>query len=272
MNFTLLGALRSIERYRRRSEFYRSWETSLRTHKDLTLALTQMAPPEGADLAAARDYMVEGLAKGRPVGVIAKLRPDLFPTLDCLLLATGEGFGTLPDSLRLLSEYYIRDFTRLTRVRGWLGAPIVLWIAGSFVVPFPLVWDVSTKSYSGAIIASVAALYLLGGIPASLLYSLAQSADFIRRPRFAWTLGMGLESGLTFAGAARLAATVSGIEAVGRHLDAIPTKRLKTLSLTEMLDGSGVWPEMLAQVKLADASSEYLSTLRVFAEHLESPP
>lgn len=272
MNFTLLGALRSIERIRQRSEFYRSWETSLRTHKDVTLSLTQMTTPEGSDLAAARDYLVEGLGKGRPVGVIAKLRPDLFPTLDQLLLATGEGFGTLHDSLRLLGEYYMREFTRVSRVRGWLAVPIVVWIVASFVVPFPLVWDVSTKAYSAAIIASVVTLYLLGGIPASLLYSLVKSADFVRRPRFAWTLAMGLEAGLTFAAAARLAATVSGLTPVGRHLDGIPMKTLKTMSLSAMLEGSGVWPEMLAQVQLADAASEYLSTLRVFAEHLESPP
>ena len=272
MNFTLLGALRSVERLRRRSEFYRSWETSLRTHKDVALALAQMDPPQGPDLTAARDYLAEGVGKGRPVGVIVKLRPELFPPLDHLLLTTGETYGSLPDSARLLSEYYIREYTRLARVRGWLALPIIAWIVGSFVVPFPLVWDAGTRAYSGAIIASVAGLYLLGGVPASLVYSVAQAANFIRRPRFAWTLAMALEAGLTFAGAARLAATVSGLATVGRHLDGIPTKTLKTMSLSAMLSGSGVWPEMLAQVKLADAAGEYLSTLRVFAEHLESPP
>lgn len=272
MNFTLLGALRSIERHRRRSGFYRSWETSLRKQQDLTLALSQMDPPEGADLVAARDALVEGVARGRPVGVIAKLRPDLFPALDHALLATGEGYGALADAARVLSEYHLREYTRLARVRGWLTGPLIAWIVASFVVPFPLMWDVSTRAYSGAIIGSVAALYLLGGIPASLLYSVAQSANFIRRPRFAWVLVMGLEVGLTFAAAARLAATTSGLTQVDRHIEGIPAKALKTMSLTAMLEDSGVWPEMLAQVRRADAASEYLSTLRIFAEHLESPP
>ncbi|HVZ48109.1 MAG TPA: type II secretion system F family protein [Gemmatimonadaceae bacterium] len=272
MNITLIGALRSIERIRRRTEFYRSWETSLRTHKDVTLSLTQMLAPDGTEFAEVRDYLVEGLRKGRPVGVIAKLRPDAFPTLDQLLLATGEGFGTIHDSLRVLGEYYLREYARLARVRRWMAAPIVLWIVAAFVIPFPLVWDVGTQAYSAAIVAAVLALYALGGIPASLLFTFAESSDRIRRPRFAWTLAIGLEAGLTFAAAARLAASVSGYAAVGKHLDAIPPKTLKTMTLTAMLEKSGVWPEMLARVKLADDSSEYLSTLRVFAEHLESPP
>jgi hypothetical protein len=118
----------------------------------------------------------------------------------------------------------------------------------------------------------VLALYALGGIPVSLLYSVGQGLDRIRRPRFAWALAIGLEGGLTFAGAARMAASASGMTGVGRHLDGIPSKTLKTMTLTQMLERSGVWPAMLERARTADESSEYLSTLRVFAEHLESPP
>lgn len=272
MNVTLIGALRSIERIRQRATFYRDWETSLRTHKDPALALTQMPDPEGTEFVEARNYLVEGLRKGRPIGVVTRLRPDAFPALDQLLLATGESFGTIHDSLRVLGEYYLREYARFARVRRWLGAPIGLWIAASFVVPFPLVWDAGSRAYSAAIIGCVLALYLLGGIPASLVYSLAEASDRFRRPRFAWTLAIGLEAGLTFAAAARLAATQAGFAGVGRHLDSVPKKTLREMTLTAMLEGSGIWPAMLAQVRLADESSEYLSRLRVFAEHLESHP
>jgi type II secretory pathway component PulF len=272
VNFTLLGALRSLDAVQRRSDFYRAWETALRASKDVRLSLDTMG--EGADgtLEEARNYLLEGIAKGRPVGVIAKLRPDLFPVLDQLLLASGESFGTLPDSLRLLSEYYLRDFTRYSRIRAWVGAPLVIAVLATFVLPLPLLWDVSSWAYSSAIIGGVLFIYLLGGIPVSLLYSSAKGMQRVQRPRFAWTLAMGLEGGLTFAGAARLAATTSGMDAVAKHLDAIPAKTLKASSLSKMLEGSPVWPAMTAQVRKADEASEYLSTLRVFAEHLESPP
>jgi hypothetical protein len=69
-----------------------------------------------------------------------------------------------------------------------------------------------------------------------------------------------------------MAASASGMTGVGRHLDGIPSKTLKTMTLTQMLERSGVWPAMLERARTADESSEYLSTLRVFAEHLESPP
>jgi type II secretory pathway component PulF len=94
----------------------------------------------------------------------------------------------------------------------------------------------------------------------------------VNRPRFAWTLAMGLEGGLNFAGAVRLAATMAGMSGVGRHLDAIQPKAIKTMTLSKMVEGSGLWPAMVAQIAKADEASEYLSTLRVFAEHLESPP
>lgn len=272
MNFTLVGALRSVERMRLRSNFYRSWETALRSAQDIGLSLDQMDEPEGANLREARAYLVEGLAKGRPLGVAAKLRPDLFPTLDQLLIGAGEGFGTLHESVRLLSEFYLRDYARMSRIRGWLSTPVVLLIVAAFVVPYPLLWDQGSATYSAAIIAWIVAMYAFGGIPVSLVYSLAHRWKRVKRPRFAWTLAIGLESGLTFAGAARLAATVGGYAVVGRHLDAIPTKALKTMTLTAMLEPSGIWPAMLDQVRKADEASEYLSTLRVFAANLESPP
>lgn len=272
MNVTFIGALRHIERLRLRAEFYRSWEVALRVTKDVGQALATMDAPGNADLESARDYLLEGIGKGRPVGVVTKLRPDLFPVLDQLLIGTGETFGTLHDSLRLLSEYYLKDYARMARIRGWLGVPLAAGVVASFVLPVPLLWDVGRWAYSFAIIGGVVGIYALGGIPASLLYSLAQRSARVRRPRFAWTLAIGLEGGLTFAGAARLAATVSELEGVGRHLDAIQSKVLKTMSLSKMLEGSGLWPAMREQVARADEASEYLSTLRVFAEHLESPP
>ena len=189
-----------------------------------------------------------------------------------MLIMAGENFGTLHDSLRLLAEYYLREHARFTRIRGWAGVPIFLGVAASFAAPFPLFLDDRVPLYSATAIGGVLALYALGGIPVSLLYSVGQGLDRIRRPRFAWALAIGLEGGLTFAGAARMAASASGMTGVGRHLDGIPSKTLKTMTLTQMLERSGVWPAMLERARTADESSEYLSTLRVFAEHLESPP
>jgi len=272
VNVSLIGALRRLEVVRIRGEFYRSWEVALRATQNITTSLQTMEIPAHPQLEEARQYLVDGMAKGRPAGVVAKLRPDLFPVLDQLLIGAGEGFGTLHDSLRLLSEYYMREFARMSRIRSWAGVPLALGVAAAFVIPFPLFLDDRVTLYSASAIAGIGAVYAFGGVPVSLLYSFAERMDRIRRPRFAWALAMGLEGGLTFAGAARLAATVAEMRDVGRHLDAIQPKVLKTMSLTQMLDGTTVWPAMYEQVKKADEASEYLSTLRVFAEHLESPP
>ncbi len=272
MNITLIGALRSIERLRIRSDFYRSWEVELRAKQDIGLSIADMEAPGNDEMHEARSFLAEGVAKGRPVGVQSKLRPDLFPVLDQMLLDAGANFGTLHDSLRLLSEYYLHDYERLSRIRSWVAPPLVIGVIASFVLPIPLLWDVGSWAYSGAILGGVAAIYLLGGIPVSLLYSVAQRSARIRRPRFAWTLAIGLEGGLTFAGAVRLAATVGQLNDVARHLDAIAPKVIKTMTLSKMVENSGLWPAMVAQIAKADEMSEYLSTLRVFASQLESPP
>jgi len=269
VNVTLIGALRRIDQTRLRSEFYRAWETAMRAKQHIAESLSTMEASRLPLLEEARQYLLDGMAKGRPAAVVVKLRPDLFPVLDQMLIGSGEGFGTLHDSLRLLSEYYMRDFTRMSRIRDWTAVPIVLGIVASFVLPYPLLWDKGPSAYSAAIIAGVVALYALGGIPVSLLYSVTRGTPLVQRPRFAWTLAMGLEGGLTFAGAARLAANVAGMTAVGRHLDAIQPKVLKTMSLTQMLEGARLWPAMYEQIKKADEASEYLSTLRVFAANLE---
>ena len=247
MNVSLIGALRRLEVIRIRSEFYRSWEIELRRTQNIIVSLQGMEAPAHPVLEEARQYLIEGMAKGRPAGVVSKLRPDLFPVFDQLLIGAGEGFGTLHDSLRLLGEYYMRDFARLTRIRSWAGVPIFFGVAGAFTIPVPLFLDDRVPLYSTAAIAGTAVVYLFGGIPVSLLYSFAERLERIRRPRFAWTLAMGLEGGLTFAGAARLAATVANMPDIGRHLDAIQPKVLKTMSLSKMLDGSSVWPAMYSK-------------------------
>lgn len=272
MNLTLIGALRRVERLRIRSDFYRSWEVELRAKQNIGLSIADMEMPGDATMVAARSLLAEGVSKGRPVGVQSKLRPDLFPVLDQMLLDAGANFGTLHDSLRLLSEYYLHDYERLARIRSWVAPPLVLGVIASFVLPIPLLWDVGSWAYSGALLGGVGAIYLLGGIPVSLLYSVADRMTRIRRPRFAWTLAIGLEGGLTFAGAVRLAATVGQLDNVARHLDAIAPKVIKTMTLSKMVENSGLWPAMVAQIAKADETSEYLSTLRVFASQLESPP
>jgi type II secretory pathway component PulF len=271
VNLTLLGALRRLDSIQARSGFYRSWETALRVTQDIGQSLATMEDSPRDELEEARNFLIEGIGKGRPIGVVAKLRPDLFPLLDRELLASGESFGTLHDSLRLLSDYYLREFNRMVKIRSWVGVPLFLAVIACFILPLPFVFDSNRWAYSGSIIGGVLAIYLLGGIPVSLLYSLAQKSDRIRRPRFAWALSMGLEGGLTFAGAARLAASVGEMHDVGAHLDRIQPKAIKAMSLSKMFEGSPLWPAMTAQVARADEASEYLSTLRVFAEQLESP-
>lgn len=272
MNVSLIGALRRLEVVRIRGEFYRAWEVELRRTQHITTSLQTMEFPAHPTLEEARQYLVHGMAKGRPAGVVAKLRPDLFPVLDQLLIGAGEGFGTLHDSLRLLSEYYMREFARMSRIRSWAGVPLAIGVAAAFAIPFPLFLDDRVTLYSAAAIAGTITVYALGGIPISLMYATADKMKHLRRPRFAWALAMGLEGGLTFAGAAHLAATVADMPDVGRHLDKIGPKPLKTMSLTQMFDGANIWPAMYEQVKKADEASEYLSTFRVFAANLESPP
>jgi type II secretory pathway component PulF len=272
MNSTLIGALRRLDDTRLRGEFYRAWEVGLRNKLSSAAALDQMGPQKPAPLEEARRHLVQGLLKGRPVTVLVRLRPELFPPLDSALLIAGDGYGTLRDSLRLLSEYYVRDFTRMSRVRGLTGVPIVAGIVASFVLPFPLLWDVGAHAYSAAILACVVALYALGGIPVSLYYSVVQSLPLISRPRFATTLAYGLEAGLTFAGAIRLAAEVSGLRAIGRHIAKAPDKQSRDMKLAALLEGCpAVWPAMLEHARKADEIGDYLSSLRVFAETLEAP-
>ena len=272
MNVSLIGALRRLEVVRQRSDFYRSWEVALRARQNIAESIQTMELPGHPRLLEARQYIIDGLAKGRPAGVVTRLRPDLFPVLDQLLIGAGEAFGTLHDSLRLLSEYYLREYTRMSRIRNWAGLPLGLGLAAAFVIPVKLFLDDRVPFYSAAVVFEIIALYAMGGIPVSLMYSVADRLPQVRRPRFAWSLAMGLEGGLTFAGAARLAATVAGMDALGRHLDAIDSKARKTMTLTQMFAGTTLWPAMIAQVRKADEASEYHSTLRLFAAHLESPP
>ena len=155
MNLTIIGALRRLDHTRLRGEFYRAWEVGLRNKLSNAAAVDQIGEQVPRGLEEERQHLAAGFLKGRPVSVLIKLRPELFPPIDASLLVAGETYGSLSDSLRLLSDYYIRDFSRMSRIRGLTGIPIVLGIVGSFVLPFPLLWDVSARAYSTAIIGCV---------------------------------------------------------------------------------------------------------------------
>jgi len=186
VNLTLIGALRSIERLRIRSDFYRSWEVELRAKQDIGLSIADMEAPGNDEMHEARSFIAEGVAKGRPVGVQSKLRPTLFPLLDQMLLDAGANFGTLHDSLRLLSEYYLNDYERLARIRSWVAPPLIIGVIASFVLPIPLLWDVGSWAYSGAILGGIAAIYNLGGVPVPPHQSVAQRVSRIGRRGVGW--------------------------------------------------------------------------------------
>lgn len=270
MQLTVLGALRRLDHTRLRGEFYREWEVALRNKLANADALEQMGPQQPPALEAMRQVLVAGLDKGRPINIILKLSPEVFPPLDAALLVAGESYGSLKDSLRLLSLYYVRDFSRMAKIRSWSIVPIGLALIASFVLPFPLLWDVSARAYSTAIIASVVGFYALGGIVISLMFSFAEGTARISRPRFAWALAVGLEAGLTFAGALTLASQISGISSIGRHVAKIPARQAKDMSLLRLLEGApGTWPALIERAAVCEQTGEYIATLHVFAQSLE---
>src|SRR5204863_8643366 len=129
-----------LESLRLRSEFYREWELGLREKQGHATTLERIGPQREHALEAMRAYLIEGLRKGRPLGVVLKARTELFTPLELALLVTGDAYGSVRDSLRLLSEWYLRDLARMSRLRGLMGIPIFLGVAAAFVIPFPIVY------------------------------------------------------------------------------------------------------------------------------------
>ena len=271
MSFTVLGALHGLDESRHRAELYRAWNTGLSAGLAPILVLEQMGPIALPSVEEARRYLVVGLGQGKSVSALVKARPKLFAPFEGAMLSAGDESGTLSQSLRLLTEYFTREFKQCLKVRNLLGYPVFLGMLASFSLPFVLLPKRPMKTYATAIAIMLAAFLLLGGVFLSILESILLNTIALTRARFARVLASTLEAGLPLGRAVRLAVDASGNRGLTEHIKKRSERELSTTPLAKLFEGCEEVPaELLGQMRVADATGDYSGTLTVYARELEA--
>ena len=270
MSMTVLGALRRLDESRYRAELYRGWGTALGAGLTHGVALEQIGRLHSGRTEEARRYLVVGAQQGRPVAALVKARPGLFEPFEAAILAAGEESGTLLTSLRLLAEHYARDFRRMLRVRLLMGYPVYAGVLASFVITQPFLSRGGWKAYVIAIAGALAAFLLLGGVVLTLFANFIGAGASYTLPRFARTLATGLHAGLPLGRAVRFAVDVSGSPVLRAHLAKRSEREIATMPLAALFEGCRAVPAAcLTQMRVADATGDYLHTLGRYADSLE---
>jgi type II secretory pathway component PulF len=272
VSLTLLGALARMDEGRHRAELYRAWLVGQGAGFASAVSLEKMGPIGSRPTEEMRRYLIVGIQQGKPLTTLVKARPKLFGSLEAALLATGDEAGKLDTSLRLLADHFGREYRRMLKVSSQLSYAIFAGVVGSFALALPVLHRSGWRAFTIAVFVLLAGFLLLGGLPISILAGILSGGAALIRPRFARALAMGMEAGLPLARVVRLAVDASGSADLRAHIASRSERELGTMKLADLFDGCRSVPgALLGQMAVADASGDYLNTLKRYADEIDPP-
>lgn len=267
MSLTLPGAMRQMNEGRYRAELFRAWHTGLGAGLAHHVSLDQIGRIGSAPTEELRRHLIIGAQQGRSVASLVRARPKLFSQFEAAILVTGDESGTLSNALRLLADYYARDFRQMLHIRSQMAYPIFIGVVASFVLTLPFLHRGGWRPYMAAIGGFFAAFMLMGGLPISILAGIMNGGARVTRARFVRALVTSLEAGLPRGRSLRLAVDSSGSATMLQHVAKRSERDLSTMPLAELFTGCvNVSPDLLSQMAVADATGDYLNTLKRYAE------
>ena len=269
MSITLLGALSELDAPRYRAELYRAWVTANSAGLSHTAALEALGASGSSVTEEARRYLLVGVQQGKSVASLVKARPNLFDALEAEVLTAGEENDALPQCLRLLADAYSREFKRMNGIRLLMGYPIFLGVAFSFAAALPGLHR-GWRPYVVAVGVLLTALLMLGGIMIALIAGAMSSGAAMTRVRFARALAVTLAAGIPLGRAVRLSVDASRSAGLKAHIAARSDRELATTPRAKLFEGCrGIPPAMLTQMSIADATGDYVHSMRRYADQLE---
>jgi type II secretory pathway component PulF len=272
MSMTVIGALRRLDECRYRAELYRAWSAGLGAGLAHGVALEQIGRIGYGATEETRRYLIVGAQQQRAVGTLVKARPKLFEPFEAAILSAGDEAGTLDRSLRVLAEHYAREYKRMLGIRLSMGYTVFAGVVASFVLTQPFLPRGGWRAYLLAIAGALLAFLLMGGLLISIIAGIISGGSTYTLPRFVRALVTGTEAGLPLGRTVRLAVDLSGSAELRAHLARRSEREINTTPLARLFEGCRAIPAgLLGQMSVADATGDYLHTLRRYAEDLERP-
>ncbi len=269
MSITLLGALGELDAPRYRAELYRAWATANSAGLSHTAALEALGISGSRTIEEARRFLLVGVQQGKSVTSLVKARPNLFDPFEAAVLTAGEENDALPHCLKLLADAYSREFKRMNSIRLLMGYPIFLGVALSFVAALPVLHR-GWRPYTITVGVLLFAFLIIGGLMIALIAGAMSAGAAMTRVRFVRALAVTLSAGIPLGRAIRLSVDTSRSAALRTHLAARSERELATTPLATLFEGCReIPPAMLTQMRVADATGDYVHTMRRYADELE---
>jgi type II secretory pathway component PulF len=157
----------------------------------------------------------------------------------------------------------------MNRIRLLMGYPIFLGVALTFVAALPMLHR-GWRPYLVTIGILMVALIMAGGLMINLIASLMSTGASMTHARFARALAVTLAAGIPAGRAVRLAVDTSRSAALKAHLAARSERELATTPLAKLFEGCReIPPALLTELSVADATGEYVHTMRRYADQLK---
>ena len=269
MSITIPGALRRLDEPGHRAELYRAWSTARVAGLADPVALEQIGPSRSPEVEELRRHLVVGLTQARSIDGLVKARPKLFSSLESAVLLAGEQADTLDTSVRLLATFYSAEYKRMLRVRLRMGYPLFFGVIVAFVATLPVLSRNGWHGYMWAIGIWLVALWFLGGLVLSILAGMAAAGIVPTRARFLQALITALDAGIPIGRAVRIAVESSGDNELVRHLAKLSERDVNTSPMATLFAGCASIPApLLSQMAIADATGDYLHTIKQYADAL----
>ncbi|HUF49691.1 MAG TPA: type II secretion system F family protein [Longimicrobiales bacterium] len=265
---TIGQARQAIADAQARAELYRMWQQGFHaglTHPRVLDALGTRR--DSVRTERFRQALLEGTSQRRDIASIIEQNGALVQPFESALLGFGEESGTLERSLAALATHFAAEQRLLRQVWSALTYPLVTSLVALFIAPLPILVAGNARAYLVTVALEFALWYAFGGaIVSALAARYANRSEFVLA-RFARALATGMEAGLPLDRVVTLAAEASGQPQLRARVRSRTVRQLATEPVSETFAGCSILPfEMMASLRVAEASGDFSSGLRKLAE------
>ncbi len=266
MPLSLTRAWNEFDVARYKAELYRMW------YAGYSAGLSHPAALEAAGdfrrsrtVQSLREFLLQGTRRRESLQSLVRARPTLFAPFEAALIELGDEAGQLEETFKLLGDYFTAEHRTVMAIKRMLAYPMMNAVAASFIAPFPILFFGNATLYVLTVITELVLAFAFGG---TVLLGVARRYGRRRKfvlGRLCRALALGVEAGLPLDRVVTLAVKAAANPDLSAHVQRLSARQRGSQPLSDTFSRTIVPMEMLAALKVADASGNYSDTMKKLA-------
>jgi type II secretory pathway component PulF len=259
-----ITAWRALDDSRDRSEFYRMWLAGYSAAFTHPKSFETMGPRQHARVEELRQWLLHGTRRGREIDELVRTGGSRFEDFERALLPLGTESGTLEETLRILTDFYMKKHRLMLWVKKQMAYPFFSALMAAVIAPLQLLFFGHERAYVVTAGTSVALLLFGAGSLVAMVAAFYGRKPALVRARMARGLATAIEAGLPLGRAVRLAAEASADPGIRAFIAAKSEQQLTGGTIASSLAGCPhLTPDFIAVLQTSERTGDFGAIARL---------